>query len=181
MLYLASKSRRRKEILQGLGIPFRIVSSRYQERRIPGMAATKLALIHAKGKAVKAVVSKKARWILGADTLVALRGKILGKPQTKREALGMLRLLSGRPHWVVTALALLDRKTGKIKTGVARTKVIFKKLSGERIRNYLEAVDPFDKAGGYAIQEGPRIVKKIQGSYTNVVGLPVELLKEMLG
>ena len=179
-LYLASQSARRKEILRKMRIPFKQVRSRYRERMVPGVSPRKLTVLHAAGKAKAAVLPQAARWVLGADTLVYCQRRILGKPRTKEEAVRMLSRLSGRPHFVYTGVALLDRQSGKIKTGCAKTKVTFKRLTKEGILEYLESMNPYDKAGGYAIQEGPKIVKKIDGSRTNVIGLPVELLTKIL-
>ena len=92
----------------------------------------------------------------------------------------MMQILSGRTHLVYTGLVLYDCRAKNFLEGVSRTKVYFKKLSRQDIEEYLKSIHPYDKAGSYAIQEGPRVVRKIEGSYSNVVGLPVELLKEML-
>ena len=92
----------------------------------------------------------------------------------------MLKLLTGRTHFVYTGLALLRLPENKILTDYVKTKVTFKRLSAREIETYLSQVDPFDKAGAYAIQEGPRIVKKIEGSYSNVVGLPREQVRKLL-
>ncbi len=92
----------------------------------------------------------------------------------------MLRSIQGRSHWVYTGLVLWNREKGRFKKGCVTTRVWVKKMSPENIRRYMQKVHPLDKAGSYGIQEGPAIVQKIRGSYSNVVGLPVELLKEWL-
>ncbi|MBI3317234.1 MAG: septum formation protein Maf [Candidatus Omnitrophica bacterium] len=178
-LLLASRSPRRSEILKKLSLPFRVISSSYKERRIRGLRPHELVIRHAVSKAKKANSNKKA-WILGADTLVFRGKKILGKPKTIVEARKMLALLSGKVHDVYTGLALYHPAQKKLITGFSRTRVQFKKLTSKDIKNYMRQVNPFDKAGAYAIQEGPKIVKKMRGSYSNVIGLPVELLKKML-
>jgi septum formation protein len=180
MIYLASQSPRRKEILRKLGIPFRVAESSYREKKIPGAPPEELVLKHALGKAVQARVLNKKRWVLGADTIVYCERKILGKPKSMKDAFRMIQMLSGKSHEVYTGIVLLQASSGKIYSGLAVTKVFFKKLKAENIHEYFQTMNPLDKAGAYAIQEGMVIVKKIEGSYTNVVGLPAELLTLML-
>jgi septum formation protein len=180
LLYLASQSSRRRLILKKMKIPFRVVKSAYIEKNIPGLPPGKLVRIHAEGKARKARLRAGARFVLGADTVVVFRGRVLGKPRHREEAVRMLTALQGRSHWVYTGVALRDRLTGREATRVCRTKVLMKKMTAPAISNYLRCVNPLDKAGSYGIQEGPRIVRKVEGSYTNVVGLPVETLGGLL-
>ncbi|MBN1687775.1 MAG: septum formation protein Maf [Candidatus Omnitrophica bacterium] len=180
LLYIASQSSRRKQLLKKMGIPFIVSSSNYHERRIPGLSPEELALKHARGKVRKAVTPKKARWVLGADTVVSYRNQILGKPKTRQEAVRMLKMLRGKWHKVITGLFLYDRKKKVCFEDCAMTHVRMKKLTDVQVKGYLNAINPFDKAGSYGIQEGPRIVKKILGSYTNVIGLPVEALRRLL-
>lgn len=179
-IYLASKSPRRRVILKQAGIPFRVVRSRYREETLGG-SPEKVCLRHAVGKARKAVLSGKARWVLAADTIVVCRGQILGKPGDLREAAQMLGKISGRWHSVFTAVAILDLRSGRMRTAVSKTKVLVKRLSPEAISGYLRKVHALDKAGAYGIQEKPAIVDEIRGSYSNVVGLPVETVRKMLG
>lgn len=179
MITLASQSVRRRQILKKMGIRFRVISSPYHERKLPGLSPRELVIHHAVQKAKRAK-SVKRGVVLGADTLVFLGRKILGKPKSRREAVRMLKMLSGKPHFVYTGIALLLRPENKILAGFSKTKVEFKKLSPREIEAYFSRVNPLDKAGAYAIQEGPRIVKKIYGSYSNVVGLPRELVKNLL-
>jgi len=180
MIYLASQSPRRKEILRKLGIPFRAAASSYHEKKIPGVSPEELVLRHAFGKAAHARVPLNKRWVLGADTIVCCKGAILGKPKSMKDAIRMIQMLSGRSHEVYTGMVLLQPLSGKIYSGLAVTKVFFKKLKANDIREYFQTMNPLDKAGAYAIQEGVAIVKKIEGSYTNVVGLSAELLHLML-
>lgn len=161
-------------------VSFRVIPSFYHEQRETNIHPEKLAIQHAVGKVRRAKIPKRARFVLGADTIVVYRKKILGKPLSSKEAIQMLRMLSGRWHKVITGLALLDCQTGETKTAYAVTDVQMNKLSLKQIEHYLNAIDPFDKAGSYAIQEGPRIVRRIQGSYSNVIGLPKSLLRQML-
>jgi septum formation protein len=179
VLHLASASPRRREILTRLRIPFRIVKSSYEENNRFTKHPRKLVLHHARQKALHAKAPANGL-ILAADTIVVCRGKILGKPQNLKRATAMLQMLSGRMHSVYTGVALLDKKSGKAKAVCVRTRVYMKKLDAKQIENYFRKMNPLDKAGAYAIQMNPKIVKRIDGSYSNVVGLPVEMLKEML-
>jgi len=179
-LLLASQSPRRKEILKNLNVSFKVVKSSYNERMNKNKTPRQLVLQHAMGKAEKANVGSFQGYVLGADTLVYCGKEHLGKPRSMKQAIQYLSLLSGRTHSVFTGLALFNRKTKHWITGVSKTKVCFKKLSEEDILKYIEKVNVMDKAGAYAIQEGPKLVKEYEGSYSNVVGLPKELLKKML-
>jgi septum formation protein len=135
-------------------------------------------------KAVKVGEEHKTRWVLAADTVVVIDGRILGKPRGRREAEGMLKMLSDREHRVITGYCLLQTCSEKNRQGRVVSRVRFKKLSPDEVRWYLDTGEPFDKAGAYAIQgKAAFMVKEVQGSYTNVVGLPlceiVEALREM--
>ena len=121
-------------------------------------------------------------------TLVALddvsfdiaRGEVLGKPKNEADALRMLRLLCGHSHAVYTGIAIRDLETGRITKGFCKTRVMVKVLTLEEMKSYIKKVNSYDKAGAYAIQMRPRIVEEIRGSYSNVVGLPKELLRKFL-
>lgn len=178
-LYLASVSPRRCEILRKMRIPFQQVKSLYREKAISKFSPEELVLRHAIGKAQRALTPSKGL-VLGADTLVWCYNRVLEKPRNRSEAFQMLKILSGKSHWVYTGVALWDQRAEKITTGIAKTKVIFRRLSDTAISNYMKRVSPLDKAGAYAIQEGPRIVRRIVGSYSNVMGLPRELVRKML-
>ncbi|MBI1882789.1 MAG: septum formation protein Maf [Chlamydiae bacterium] len=180
-LYLASGSPRRREILEKMKIPFQVVSSSYYERNFKGVEPEEWVLRHALGKVRKAKVPKSAQWILGADTMVFCKGEALGKPRYLKEALKMMKVLSGQRHAVWTGVVLWDRINDQLLTGCAQTHVWIKHLTETEILHYFQKVNPLDKAGAYAIQEGPKIVERINGSYSNVVGLPKELLNMMLG
>ncbi len=160
-------------------ISFRVVPSSYHEkpsRRPPQGLVTE----HAIGKAKLAKVSAEKGFVLGADTIVYCAGKILGKPKSMKAAYRMLALISGKAHEVYTGVALRNLQTGKSASGFSKTKVFIRKLSAGEIRGYCQKVPPLDKAGAYAIQMKPKIVSKIQGSYSNVVGLPKELVRELI-
>ena len=171
---------RRQEILKAMRIPFKVATSTYRERWCRKTAPEILTVRHAVGKAQKAVLPPKARFVLGGDTLVWYRGHGFGKPKNRAEALRILRELNGRQHEVYTGLALLDRKTKCVIRGYAKTRVQMKRCSEAWLQKYADTIHPFDKAGAYAIQARMRIVQKIRGSYSNVVGLPKELLQQMI-
>lgn len=137
---------------------------------------------NAKGKAVKARLPHGAKGVVvGADTFLYFRGRIIGKPRTMRAARRLLTQLSGRSHWVYTGLCLRDVATGRCRTSVERTAVAFKHLAPATIRRRLRRVSPLDKAGGYAIQEDRgELIARIRGSRSNVIGLPLELLRREL-
>lgn len=180
IIYLASQSSRRQVLLSDLKISFKTVLSTYRERWCRRTAPELLCIRHAVGKVCKAILPRRARFILGGDTIVWYRGHGLGKPRSRAEALHILRRLSGKKHVVYTGLAILDRRTGRLLTGCARTDVWMKLVGEAWVQKYVDTVYPFDKAGAYAIQAHPKIVRKIRGSYSNVVGLPKELLQKML-
>lgn len=178
---LASRSPRRRELLKELIPEFEVVPATGAEE---AEAATPSELVRtlARHKAEEVAARKESagKGVLGADTVVSLDGKILGKPKDEAEAFSMLSSLSGRKHEVYTGVCLIyptadGRKT---VTSSARTEVEFNELSEAFIRSYIAGGSPMDKAGGYGIQDGG-LVKGISGSYSNVVGLPLELLKEL--
>ncbi len=162
-----------------MGIAFRVVKSSYYERP-KKISPSKLVVEHAVGKAKGAKVSAIHGLVLGADTIVYCRGRVLGKPKTISEAVKMLTFISGRTHFVYTGAALRDLASGKIVKGFEKSKVYVKGLSRKEILAYIPKVNSLDKAGAYAIQIKPRIVEKIEGSHSNVVGLPKKLLRQLL-
>ena len=183
-LILASSSPRRQEILSSAGIKFEVIPSEVDESFLPGESLEEQVVRLARMKALKAAEKYKDRWVLAADTIVVIDGKILGKPRSRREAEEMLQMLSDREHRVITGYCLMQASSRRSREGKVITRVRFKALSPEEIRWYLDTGEPFDKAGGYAIQgKAAFMVKEINGSYTNVVGLPltevVEALKEL--
>lgn len=140
---------------------------------------------HALGKARHAQLKPGGRnrsvgIVLGADTLISFRGRLIGKPATLREAIKILSALSGKSHRVYTAIALIRWDTGKVFMGYDKTKVTFKKWPEEKIKDYVTRVNPLDKAAGYAIQKRPFIVAARRGSLSNVIGLPTQLLRRLL-
>ncbi len=176
-LYLASKSPRRREILQSLGIDFKVVSVDTDERRLQGESPEALVLRLAAAKA-DAVAS--ADFVLGSDTVVVLGERVLGKPRNAEDAVAMLLALSGQTHCVLTGVAL--RTPEGTRTVLSATDVRFREIGQDEARRYWQSGEPSDKAGAYGIQGlGGMFVEAIHGSYSGVMGLPVfetvELLK----
>ena len=172
-LYLASQSPRRTELLTQVGIDHTVVSSSYEEPNEGHDSPIEMVKAQALGKARCAVGIPKGGIVLGADTIVVLDNEVLGKPQDEADARQMLERLSGRSHSVVTGVALLIK--GDEVVFYNETKVYFKELAPFEIESYIASGEPMDKAGAYGIQgKGALWVEKIEGSYTNVVGLPVE-------
>lgn len=184
-LYLASKSERRIEILKEMKLPFSVVQSRYRETPDHSIEPEDLVMKHALGKAKAALLpaaakTKAGRIVLGADTVVCFEGKNLGKPAGYAEAEALLARMSGRVHYVYTGIALIEPRTGKTAVRFDRTKVKFRRWTRDKISTYVRLARSLDKAGGYAIQCRPSIVLSYQGSLSNVIGLPKELLARML-
>ena len=169
-------------LLRHLAIPFRAVRSAYHETIRRGESPSANAMRNALGKARKAKLPRNAKGVvIGADTFLCFRGRVMGKPKTLRQAQQWLRALSGRHHWVYTGLCVLDLETGQCRTSYEQTKVTFKKMSPETISRYLARVSPLDKAGGYAVQEDRGVlIARMKGSRSNVIGLPLELLRREL-
>jgi septum formation protein len=184
LIVLASASPRRSELLESAGISFRVAPADICEDPLPDEEPVDHVLRLAEGKAKASAEMVPGRFFLGADTIVLCEGEIMGKPKDRADAERMLRKLSGIPHEVVTGFALYDRQRKGVIREAVRTKVFFKALRDEELQSYIDTECPFDKAGAYAIQGGAaHMVQKIEGSYTNVVGLPlcevVEALRVM--
>ena len=153
---------------------FTVRPSNTEELTVPGESPDEYALRVAREKAQDVARQHAGDWILGADTIVEIDDHILGKPRDVEDGVHMLRLLSGRTHQVKTAFAILDGAGQVQAQQVVTSRVTFKALSEEQIREYLATGEPFDKAGAYAVQGiGAALVDYVEGSYTNVVGLPV--------
>jgi septum formation protein len=164
-----------------MGLEFRVMPSAVPEVHHPELTAREIAPINAYRKARAVAKRYPDALVLGADTLVYLDTIRFGKPATRAEALDMLRRLQGRTHEVVTAICLLHLREHRQRLFSEITAVTFRRLRDSDLNRYLDRVDPLDKAGAYAIQEeGDLIVDRISGSYSNVVGLPVEALEETL-
>jgi len=182
MLYLASRSLRRRMLLRSLHRRFRVVRSSYRERISCRLPPSANAVRNAVGKTRRARLPRGARGIvIGADTFLYVQGRVIGKPKTLSEACRTVRRLAGRSHWVYTGLCLRDIGTGRMRTGWVRTRVTFNPLRAGAIRRIVARMRPLDKAGGYAVQgDGGALIARIDGSRTNVIGLPMELLRREL-
>jgi septum formation protein len=178
---LASASPRRAELLRQLKSNFRIVPGDAKEIFDEQLSPSELCQLNAHRKARAVAKKNPDSLVLGADTLVFLDGKIMGKPADIADAQRMLTQLQGRTHQVVTGISLIHLHANRERTFAVSTDVIFRSLTAGQIDDYLTRVDPLDKAGAYAIQEhGDLIVSDISGSFSNVVGLPVEKVEEEL-
>jgi len=183
-LILASASPRRQALLRLVAIRFEIIPSQADERFLHGEAPEEHVIRLARAKAMEIAEQHRDRWVLAADTVVEINGKVLGKPRNHREAEEMLQNLSHREHRVLTGYCILRFPSLEKREDKVISRVKFKALSPEEIRWYLNTGEPFDKAGAYAIQgRAAFMVQEVHGSYTNVVGLPlceiVEALREL--
>jgi septum formation protein len=180
-IILASASPRRSELLRQLEVPFQVLPGNVDEVEHDHLSPQEVCQLNAHRKA-RAVAKKiPDALVVGADTLVFLETTILAKPASLDEAHNMLSRLQGRTHQVVTGVSLIHLRTHHERIFAVTTNVTFRPLTGAQIDDYLGKINPLDKAGGYAIQEyGDQIVAEISGSYTNVVGLPLERLAEEL-
>ncbi|RNC71419.1 MAG: septum formation inhibitor Maf [Desulfuromonadales bacterium] len=173
-IVLASASPRRLELLASAGVEFDVFASDIPEESIPGESPADFALRLARDKAVATAARTEGRWFIGADTIVVCGGEIMGKPADEADAVRMLKKLSGVAHEVITAYAIYDRERDGLICKPVVTKVFFKSLRDDEIAAYVATGCPLDKAGAYAIQGGAaHMVERIDGSYTNVVGLPL--------
>jgi septum formation protein len=174
-LILASSSQRRAEILANAGLPFSVLSSAVDESPSPG--ETPAALVQRLANAKADLVTARAvgpAIVLGADTVVVLDDKILGKPSSLQDARQMLQQLSGRTHFVLTGVALIRLPDGERRQFVESTLVHFRPITDEELSAYLATQESFDKAGAYGIQgRAGRFIPRIEGCYFNVVGLPL--------
>ncbi len=178
-IVLASASPRRQELLRNAGIDFIVQPANIEEVRRAGETPTDFAERMAREKAQAVRKSLREEWILAADTIVVVAGEVLGKPTDDEDATCMLRLLAGREHQVITAVCLLGADFEDVRS--ESTTVYFSPMSDAEIRDYIATGEPMDKAGAYAIQGiASRWISKIEGDYSNVVGLPVDLVWRML-
>jgi septum formation protein len=180
--FLASASPRRRELLRNAGFDFEVRPSNIVEEIQRGELPEEFARRAAREKAMQvAASSPPGSFVLGADTVVVIDGETLGKPSGPDDAARMLRLLSGRTHQVHTGICLV-RAPGQIEALKHETTLVtFRKLDEEEVRSYVESGEPFGKAGAYAIQGlASKFVTRISGCYSNVVGLPIALLYEIL-
>ena len=179
-LILASESPRRKRLLLSVGVKFEVHPSRIDESvgpdrcTEPAEIPAEIALRWARLKADSISSLHHHAWIFGADTIVVLDGRIFGKPRDSAEAVRMLEILSDKVHEVITGMCLIQPGGKLRRSGSVSTRVRFKTLSAEEIESYVKTGEPMDKAGAYGIQGmGAFLVRSVEGSYTNVVGLPL--------
>jgi len=180
-LILASKSPRRYELLSQLGLDFEVIPSRVMEDFLQNESPQDHVIRLAETKVRDVAGRYPDCWVIAADTIVYINGSILGKPKNQEEAMEMLRRLSGQEHWVLTGFSVCHLEKGKNDKEAIQTKVKVKTLNRTEMEWYVQTGEPFDKAGGYAIQGiGSFMIESIRGSYTNVVGLPLCELIQML-
>ncbi|MBE3590493.1 MAG: septum formation inhibitor Maf [Firmicutes bacterium] len=183
-VWLASTSPRRQAVLRQLGIAFEVLAPQVDEEAIGAATPEQLALARARAKARDAARRVDEGFVIGADTVVALDGEVLGKPSDAAEAVRMLERLSGRRHTVVTGVCIVRRPDGREHAYTERSEVEFTALDRATAAAYAATGEPLDKAGAYAVQGlGAAFVRRIEGSFYAVVGLPaaslVEALREM--
>jgi septum formation protein len=179
MLVLASASPRRQELLRNAGIAFVVQPAHIPEDPLPGEAAKDRAERLAREKALAVARQRPHDVVLGADTVVVVDGQLLGKPSDATDAARMLRLLAGREHRVTTGVCLVVN--GEPSVASETTLVIVSEITDKEIADYVTSGEPMDKAGAYAIQGiASRWIPRIEGDYSNVVGLPVALVWRML-
>ena len=180
-IILASKSPRRREILENTKVRFSVKESQIDEI-IKGNESPKETVMRlAYEKALDVASSNKDSLVIGADTIVVINEQILGKPKNEEEAYNMIRLLSGKTHYVITGFALINLSLNKKVIDCEVSQVTFKELSKECIKDYINTKESLDKAGAYGIQGyGGLLVKNIQGDYFNIVGLPISKISDCL-
>ncbi len=179
MIVLASSSPRRRQLLEMLGIEYVIDPSDINESRDPGELPESMAVRLARDKAVATRVRHPDTPVLAADTVVVVDDQVLGKPSSRQEAERMLSVLSGRDHRVITGVALAWGDTTSERYDV--TRVWFRELDADLIRDYVATGEPLDKAGSYGVQgRGSLLVNKIEGDFFSVMGLPIRLVVELL-
>ncbi len=182
MIYLASQSPRRAELIQELNQPYQIVKSTFRESFQHQAAPEDNGMRNAWGKAKRAhLPTQSSGIVLGCDTFLYFQGQHIGKPKNLTHARRMLHSLAGQSHWVYSGLCLIDLDTGIVRKSFARTQVTFKPLTDAIIDRLFQAYDPLDKSGSYAVQqEQGLLIAGMDGSASNVMGLPLELLKKEL-
>ncbi|HZV34905.1 MAG TPA: Maf family protein [Verrucomicrobiae bacterium] len=180
-LILASTSPRRSELLRHMGMEFSVIPSSAEEVHNEQLTAMEISQLNAYRKARAVAKQFPDALVLGADTLVYCGTTLFGKPQNMEDAYRMLKQLQGRTHEVVTGVCLLRLRGHRQRIFAERTQVTFRHLGVKEIRDYMALINPLDKAGAYAIQEhGDKIVERVSGSLSNVIGLPTERLQQEL-
>lgn len=180
-IILASKSPRRREILENTKVRFSIKESQIDEIIKANESPKETVMRLAYEKALDVANNNKESLVIGADTIVVIDDQILGKPKNEDEAYNMIKLLSGKTHYVITGFALINLSLNKKVIDCEVSQVTFKELSDECIKDYINTKESLDKAGAYGIQGyGGLLVKNIQGDYFNIVGLPISKISDCL-
>jgi septum formation protein len=180
-IILASASPRRKEILEKTGLKFKVDESDYEEKLDLGLKPHDLARFFSREKARDVARRHRNALVIAADTIVVLRGRLFGKPRNEEQAKEMLKALSGKAHSVITGFTIIDMAGKKEISRSVESKVFFKRLSEDEIEAYIRSGEPLDKAGAYGVQGlGAVLVKRIEGDFFNVMGLPLNALAESL-
>jgi len=180
-LILASGSPRRRELLGGIGIGFDVVVSDVEEKQEPGEPVDAYVRRLARDKGAAVAASHPEAWVLSADTVVFIDGEVLEKPISRGDARSMLARIAGREHVVYTGVALQHAQSGFLDDTVTESKVRMIELTSDEIAWYVDTGEPMDKAGSYAVQGiGAMFIESIDGSYSNVVGLPLSVVYGML-
>ncbi len=180
-IILASASKARQRLLREIGLKFRVETARVREMRTARGSTGELVRGNALRKARAVAARHRSGIVIAADTVVRVGKRVVGKPRTRREAVKTLRVLSRRPQWVYTGVAVVDIGRGKTLTGYERTKVFMRPLTEAQARSYLRRVSPLDKAGSFDIQGlGSVFIERVEGCFYNVVGLPLSKLARLL-
>ncbi len=180
-LILASASPRRRHLLQQHGYDFRIVPAEITEIMSAHLSPGEITLFNARAKAHAIARTQPGAIVLGVDTVVAFEGEVLGKPANMDAAFAMVKRLNGQTHDVYSGVWLRHEQSGRERGFIEITRVHFRKLTDAQLRAYLARIGPLDKAGSYAAQEDRgELIDSIEGSFTNVIGLPMEALDEVL-
>jgi septum formation protein len=180
-IVLASESPRRVDILRTLGISFSIIPPDVDETKLKDETPQEFVARISYEKANKVGQHFPDKWVIAADTIVVLKGKVLGKPMNERDAFNMLRTLRGKWHKVITGYCVLNLLKNVVYRDIVETKVFLRHMTDDEITRYIKTSEPMGKAGSYAVQgKGGYMVKEIKGSYTNVVGLPICEIAEAL-
>ena len=180
-IILASTSPRRKMLLEQIGLAFEQVASDYEEDMTLDMPPAELAKFLSKGKADSVSKNFDDALVIAADTIVEFDGEIFGKPHTPENSFEMLSRLNGTTHSIITGMTIIDTASGRVESKAVTTEVDFRQLTEDEIQAYVDSGEPLDKAGAYGIQSlGVILIKEIRGDYSNIVGLPLTPLVEML-
>lgn len=180
-IYLASASPRRRELMEQMGLPFTVIINEVDESISESLPPGRLVEVLSERKARKVADRQERGLVIGADTVVVWRERVLGKPRDRREALSMLECLQGDEHSVYSGLAVINAETGTTHVSHEHTRVFFRRAERKELEMYIETGEPLDKAGAYAVQGlGAVFVSKVEGCYSNVVGLPLNRLARVL-